>query len=86
MTKRKVSTSSREHRERRKALKVRVDQGVAACVACGQRIRRHERWEVHYLDDGTHGPRHHRCRARLGIPMAPPAPAPLLERRTSRIW
>jgi hypothetical protein len=80
----KVNTRSREHRERRKALKELVETGFARCVACRGLIRRAEKWELHYMSDG-HGPRHLRCRARVGLPLAPPGESEPL-RRTSRLW
>ncbi len=83
----KVNTNSHEHRERRKELRERVQSGFALCVACRGLISRHERWEVHYLADGTHGPRHMRCRgARVGLPLGPPSSESGLPRRTSRLW
>ena len=82
----KVNTRSREHRERRKELRELVQTGFAQCVACRRLISRHERWELHYLSDGMHGPRHMRCRARVGIPLGPPAAESGLSKRTSRLW
>ena len=82
----RVNPNSNEHKERRKALRETVNSGFTRCVACRGLIGRHERWEVHYLPDGSHGPRHMRCRARAGLPLGPPAEESGLSKRTSRIW
>jgi hypothetical protein len=56
------------HQQRRRQLEPLVRSGALNCARCGQRIQRHEQWQLGHSDnrDGYLGASHASCNARAG--------------------